>query len=69
MKFAIALVLIALILTITISGCVQQPSGPPTGGLTQEQAEQKALQTLDQEMNALEEMTLEDLENELLQQG
>jgi outer membrane lipoprotein-sorting protein len=70
MKFAIALVLVALVLAITISGCVQQPSGPPAGGLTQEQAESQAFQALEQEMQEnLEDMTLQEIENELFQQG
>ncbi|NIO22888.1 MAG: hypothetical protein GTN38_02575 [Candidatus Aenigmarchaeota archaeon] len=75
MKFA-AILLALLVAAVFVSGCVQEPPGPtgpttgPTdGGLTQEQAEQQALQTLDQEMDALEEMSLEELENELLQQG
>jgi|GEM_PF-3322112 len=76
MKLAIALLLVALVFTVYISGCVQEPTspdtgptGPTTGALTEAQAEQQALQTLDQEMEALEEMSLEELENELLQQG
>lgn len=70
MKLASALVLVVLVAAIVISGCVQEPAGPPTGGLTEKQAEDQALQTLEQEMDeAIEGMTMEDLENELLQQG
>jgi PBP1b-binding outer membrane lipoprotein LpoB len=70
MKLAGIIVLALLVLTVWISGCVQEPAAPPTGGLTQEQAEQQAFQTLEQEMDeAIEGMTLEELENELLQQG
>ncbi|MCK4335268.1 MAG: hypothetical protein KAW40_00925 [Candidatus Aenigmarchaeota archaeon] len=66
MKLTSALVLVVLVATIVISGCVQEP----TGGLTEEQAEDQALQTLEQEMDeAIGGMTLEELENELLQQG
>ncbi len=70
MKLAGVLVLAVLVGMVLISGCVQEPTGPPTGKLTQEQAEAQAFQTLEQEMEeAIEKMTLEELENELLQQG
>jgi PBP1b-binding outer membrane lipoprotein LpoB len=71
MKLAGIIVLALLVLTIWISGCVREPAAPPTtGALTQEQAEQQAFQTLEQEMDdSIGGMTLEDLENELLQQG
>ena len=71
MKLASALVLVVLVAALSISGCVQEPAGPPaTGELTQAQAEDQALQTLEQEMDeAIGGMTLEELENELLQQG
>ena len=70
MKLAGALVLVVLVATIVISGCVQEPTGPPTGGLTEKQIEDQAFSTVEKEMeDAIDSMTLEDLENELLQEG
>lgn len=65
---------VMLMATLMISGCVQQapPSGgpPTTGKLTQEQAEQQAMNELENELDeAVGNVTLENLENELLQQG
>lgn len=70
MKSAVALVLVVLVVAVAISGCVREPATPPTAGLTQEQAEDLAFQELEHEMDqAIGDMTLEDLENELLQEG
>ncbi len=79
MKTAFALIAI-LIGVVLISGCTQTPSGggpdgPQAGGLVggeipARQAQEQAFQTVDQEMEqAVGSMTLEDVENELLQQG
>jgi outer membrane lipoprotein-sorting protein len=72
MKLALAIVFALLVATVFISGCVQQQQAPSTGGqpLTAEEKEQQAANTLEQEMDqAIGNMTLEDLENELLTQG
>lgn len=71
MKIAGAIVLAVLLAAVLVSGCVQRTEGPPTTGeLTQGQAEEQAYQALEQEMEeSLEDMTLEELEDELLQQG
>lgn len=70
MKMAAAFLLAVLIVAaVFISGCVQQ-TGPPEGELTSEEAENQAYLTVEQEMeDAIESMTLEELENELLNQG
>ncbi len=70
MKFIAALVLVVLVVAVAISGCVREPAAPPTGSLTQKQADNLALYELEQEMGeAIGDMTLEELENELLQEG
>ena len=72
MKLAGTLVLSILLAAVLIAGCVQQPEGPGVDGqLTQAEMENQAYDTIEQEMeNAIESMTLEELENELLlQQG
>jgi PBP1b-binding outer membrane lipoprotein LpoB len=74
MKLAGILILAVLLTAVFISGCVQQDTTPATPGggkqLTQSEMEDQALQTLEQEMGeAIENMTMEELENELLQQG
>ena len=71
MKLAGALLLVVLLVAILISGCVQD-TGTTTGGeqLTQAEMEDQAYQALEQEMgDAIDQMTLEELENELLSQG
>jgi len=71
MKTALALIFAVLVATVVISGCVQQAA---TGGggqqLTAAEKEQQASQAVDQEIeNAIGNVTLENLENELLTQG
>ena len=66
-----------LLAAVLISGCVQDTGTDgtdtgPTGGeqLTQAEIEDQAYQALEQEMDqAIDQMTLEELENELLSQG
>lgn len=62
---AVVLVLIALVAVTAISGCTQTDTGP-SGELTAEQMEDEAYKTVEQEMDLLEDMSLDDLENELL---
>lgn len=73
MKLAGVLVLGILLVAVLIAGCVQQPEDLDGDGgqLTQAEMEDQAYDTIEQEMeNAIESMTLEELENELLlQQG
>jgi hypothetical protein len=72
MKLTGTLVLGLLLVAVLIAGCVQQPTGPSGDGaqLTQAEMEQQAYNTLEQEMEqAIDEMTLQEIENELLQQG
>ena len=72
MKLALTFVFALLVATVFISGCVQQQQAPSTGGqpLTASEKEQAASNTVQQEMDqAIGDMTLEDLENELLAQG
>ena len=70
MKILLALVFVALVATVLISGCTQTPA---TGGGTTKatgSAEDQAFNTVDQELDqALEGMTVQDMENELLNQG
>jgi hypothetical protein len=70
MKILLALVFVALVATVLISGCTQTPA---TGGGTAKatgSAEDQAFNTVDQELDqALEGMTVQDMENELLNQG
>ncbi|UCC91718.1 MAG: hypothetical protein JSV39_00380 [Candidatus Aenigmatarchaeota archaeon] len=69
MKLAVALLLVVMVVAI-ISGCVQEPTGPPTGGLTEKQIEDQAFSAVEKEMeDAIDSMTMEDFENELLQEG
>jgi len=69
MKMAFALVLVVLVAAVAISGCVQQAATggePATGKL----AEDQATQAVEQEMDlAIGNITLEDVQNELLNQG
>jgi|YelNatPaOPRAMG01_1025707.scaffolds.fasta_scaffold521628_1 outer membrane lipoprotein-sorting protein len=71
MKFAVLIILVIITATIFISGCVQQQV--PVGGtekMTGEEIEQEAGNVIEQEMDsALGNISLEDLENELLEQG
>lgn len=75
MKITLALIFVVLIAAVLISGCVQQgPAGGTqgTGGgqATASQAEDQAARTVDQEMgNAIGNMTLNDVQNDLLKQG
>jgi PBP1b-binding outer membrane lipoprotein LpoB len=71
MKIVLALVLAVLVTTVLISGCTQQPSGQSGAGkLTQKQAEGQAFQAVQQEVDqALGNITLQEVQNELLQQG
>ncbi len=72
MKLALTLVFALLVATVFISGCVKQQEAPSTGSqpLTAAEKEQYASNTLQQELDqAIGDMTLEDLENELLAQG
>ncbi|MCD6590526.1 MAG: hypothetical protein J7K72_00980 [Candidatus Aenigmarchaeota archaeon] len=70
MRAVSIILLLAIISAVFISGCVQQQG---TGGQTtgQEiQVEDQAIQTLENELDqALENITMEDLENELLAQS
>ncbi len=61
---AVVLVLAALMAVTAISGCTQTDTGP-SGELTAEQMEDEAYKAVEQEMDLLEDMSLEDLENEL----
>ena len=57
---------------VAVSGCVQQQDTAPTGGeeLTQAEMEDQAYRAVEQEMEqAIDDMTLEEIENELLAQG
>lgn len=72
MKYAFTLAMVLLVSAVLISGCTTHPgdSGTSTGQLTQAQKESQALAAVDQEMEqSIGNMTLEDMENELLQQG
>jgi outer membrane lipoprotein-sorting protein len=70
MKTILALVFVVLITAVFISGCVQQAA---TGGgqqFTAAEKEQQAYNTVEQEMEqTLGNMTLDNIENELLTQG
>jgi outer membrane lipoprotein-sorting protein len=73
MKTVLALVFAALIAAVFISGCVEQGTTITGGGgpqLTQSQQEDQAFSTVDQEMQqAIGNITLQGIENQLLQQG
>jgi outer membrane lipoprotein-sorting protein len=73
MKILMAFVFVALVAAVAISGCVQQTpvtGGETSGKMTASQMEQQAANTLEEEMEqAIGDITLEDLENELLAQG
>jgi outer membrane murein-binding lipoprotein Lpp len=72
MKKIFVLLAVILVSTLIVSGCVQQPpqgGGLPTGQVTQKQAEQQAMNELENEIEqATANVTLEDIENALLQQ-
>ena len=65
MKLAIVLVLVALVAVVSISGCTQNEAGP-SGELTAKQMEEDAFKAMEDEMDAMEDMNLDELENELL---
>jgi len=69
MKMTLTLIFVVLIAAVFISGCVQQATTggePATGKL----AEDQATQAVEQEMDlAIGNITLEDVQNELLNQG
>ncbi|MFH1237427.1 MAG: hypothetical protein V1648_03425 [Candidatus Aenigmatarchaeota archaeon] len=70
MKILLALVLVALVATVMVSGCTQTPATGGGTAKTTASADGQAFNTVDQELDqALEGMTVEDMENELLQQG
>jgi len=72
MKTALTLIFAVLIAAVVISGCVQQAATGGGGGqqLTAAEKEQQASQAVDQEIeNAIGNITLENVENELLTQG
>jgi PBP1b-binding outer membrane lipoprotein LpoB len=78
MKYAFALVMAILVSAVLISGCTNQPgssanpaTGPSAGAqLTQSEKESQAATAVEQEMNqAIENMTMQEIENELLVQG
>ncbi len=73
MKIMTTLILSFIIISsVLISGCIQQDTTDTSGGdqLSQQSAEDAALAAVEQEMeDALSEMTLEEIENELLTQG
>lgn len=80
MKIALALIFVGLIAAVLISGCVQQGGTGPAGGgttgtgggqqLKAAQMEDQAAQAVQQEMdNAIGNITLEEIQNQLLQQG
>lgn len=65
MKWAVVLVLVALMAVAFISGCVQEG---PTGELTEEQMDDIASQAVEEEMeDILEGVNLEELESEILE--
>nr|NIO21208.1 hypothetical protein [Candidatus Aenigmarchaeota archaeon] len=65
MKWAVVLVLVALMAVAFISGCVQEG---PTGELTEEQMDDIASHAVEDEMgDVLEDVNLEELESELLE--
>ncbi len=70
MKTVLALAFAVLIVAVAISGCIQQGA---TGGGAATAAgtpEQQAFQTVDQEVDqSLDDMTAQEIENELLIQG
>lgn len=65
MKLAIVLVLVALVAVVCISGCTQDGTGP-SGELTGDQMEEDAFKAMEDEMDAMEDVNLDELENELL---
>lgn len=65
MKLAVVMVLVALVAVAFVSGCVTEPIGP-SGGLTADQMEEQAYQEVENELGNLEDMSLEEIENELL---
>jgi outer membrane lipoprotein-sorting protein len=65
MRIAIVLVLVALVAVISISGCTQNETGP-SGELTANQMEEDAFKAMENEMDAMENINLDELENELL---
>lgn len=70
MKILLALVFVALVTTVMVSGCTQTPATGGGTAKTTASAEDQAFNTVDQELDqALEGMTTQDMENELLQQG
>jgi PBP1b-binding outer membrane lipoprotein LpoB len=76
MKYAFAIVLALLVSAVLISGCTTVPTGgqetgEPSGAqMTQSEKESQALAAVEQEMDELiDNMSMEDLENELLNQG
>jgi outer membrane lipoprotein-sorting protein len=66
MKVAVVLVLVAMMAVALISGCTQQAG--PSGELTGAQMEEEAYKAVEQDMGTLDDMTMEDLESELLSQ-
>jgi PBP1b-binding outer membrane lipoprotein LpoB len=70
MKTTLTLIFAALIAAVFISGCTQQTGTTGNGQQTTANQEQQAFQAIDQETNqALQNMSLQDVENELLVQG
>jgi len=71
MKTALALAFAVLIVAVAISGCVQQGTTGGEGATAAKGTpEQQAFQAVDQEVDqALENMTAQEIENELLNQG
>ncbi|MEM5871789.1 MAG: hypothetical protein QW051_02870 [Candidatus Aenigmatarchaeota archaeon] len=71
MKLIISILLVLMVAVVLISGCIQQqPETKTSQKLTPSEVEQQATNTLDSEIEqAIGHITLEDLENELFEQG
>lgn len=70
MKMTLTLIFVVLMAAVFISGCVQQTATPGTGTAAKGTADEQAFQTVSDEVDqAVGNMTLDDVQNELLNQG
>lgn len=70
MKNTLALVFVVLIAAVFVSGCTQQAATNEANAAAAGTSEDQAFNAVDQELDqAIAGMTVEDMENELLQQG
>ncbi len=73
MKYVVMILALLVLSVVFVSGCATTPDTGNTGAtgeLTAKEKEDLAYQAIDNEIDqALENMTLEDIENELLNQG